>query len=207
LLDQTVGAWLDDLASAEPAPGGGAAAALTAAVGAALVSMVCHLTIGRPRYAQHDGLMRQALAEATGLRAEATGLAAADAAAFGAVTPAYRLPKDTGDEKAARTAAIQVALGGAAEVPLRTASVAARIIALAGRILAGANVNVVSDVAVAASTGRSALEAAVINVEVNLAAMTDPRRREALRAELAQHTTAARTADEIVAAVRERIGA
>ena len=205
MLDQTVGSWLEDLASDAPAPGGGAAAAMNAAVGAALVAMVCNLTIGKSRYAQHEPLMRQTLTSATELRAQAVQLAVDDAAAFGAVTDAYKLPKDTDADKTARTEAIQAALIGAADVPLRTAAVAAAIIDLAGRIMDGANVNVLSDVAVAAASARAALDAAVINVEINLGAMNDTARREALRAELDKHTAAADTADAIVTTVRERI--
>jgi methenyltetrahydrofolate cyclohydrolase len=205
VLDETVGSWLDDLASPAPAPGGGAAAAMNAAIGAALVAMVCNLTIGRPRYADHEPLMREALALATELRAQAVQLAAADAAAFSAVTDAYKLPKDTDEDKAARTRAIQAALVGAADVPLRTAAVAADIIGLAGRILDGANVNVVSDVAVAAASARAALDAAMINVEINISAMKDAPRQDALRVELDKHAAAAKAADAIVIAVRERI--
>ena len=207
MLDQTVGSWLEDLASDAPAPGGGAAAAMNAAIGAALVSMVCNLTIGKPRYVQHEPMMREALTSATELRAQAVQLAADDAAAFGAVTDAYKLPKDTDADKAARTEAIQAALVGAADVPLRTAAVAASVIDLAGRIMDGANVNVLSDVAVAAASARAALDAAVINVEINLGAMKDPARVDALRAELDKHTAAITTAAAIVAAVRERINA
>ncbi len=205
MLDQSVSSWLDDLASDAPAPGGGAAAAMNAAVGAALVAMVCNLTIGRPRYAEHEPLMRDALAAATGLRAQAVRLAADDAAAFGAVSEAYKRPRDTEAARTARTEAVQTALIGAADVPLRTAAVAAAVIDLAGRIMDGANVNVLSDVAVAAASARAALDAAAINVEVNLGAMRDAARRETSRAELVRHTAAAGTAAAIVTAVRDRI--
>ncbi len=205
VLEQEIGSWLDELASAAPAPGGGAGAAMLAAVGAALVAMVCNLTIGKPRYAEHDELMRAALAVAEELRGRAALLAAEDAVAFSAVSEAYRLPGHTEEDKAAKAAAVQAALVGAADVPMRTAAVAAQVIDLAGRVLAGANVNVISDVAVAASAARAALDAAAINVEVNIAAMRDDGRRMALRTELGQHLLAGPVADSVVAAVRERI--
>jgi methenyltetrahydrofolate cyclohydrolase len=206
VLDQEIGSWLDELASAAPAPGGGAAAAMLAAVGAGLIEMVCNLTIGKPRYAEHEELMRTALISATELRLSAGQLAAEDAAAFGAVSQAYRRPKSSDEEKAARAQAIQAALVEAADVPLRVAAVAAEVIGLSDRILAGSNVNVISDVAVAASAGRAALDSAVINVEINLSAMSDATGRAALRSDLDRLAPASAVADRVVAAVRHRIG-
>ncbi|MFL6073421.1 MAG: cyclodeaminase/cyclohydrolase family protein [Mycobacteriales bacterium] len=190
--------WLDRLASSAPAPGGGAAAAVQAAVGAALLEMVCNLTIGKPRYAAVEEAMTVARAEASAARAEALELADADAEAFGAVSEAYRLPREQED----RPARIQQALVGAAEVPLRTAELATRLIALAGSIRADANQTVVSDVAVAAVSARAALESAVINVEVNLALITDAGVRDRLAGQLAPYPVALGEADAIVAAVR-----
>jgi methenyltetrahydrofolate cyclohydrolase len=194
MREQTIGGWLDELASAAPAPGGGAVAAMHAAMAAGLVSMVCELTVGRPKYAEHEPTMREVLAEAGERRRAAIQLAADDAAAFTAVTTAYRLPKGTDEEKAARGEAIQEALREAADVPLRTAALAAEILQLARRIRPGANVNVLSDVAVAAVSARAAMQAAAVNVEVNRAAMTDVVARARLEAELA------RIGDEVAAA-------
>ncbi len=205
MLDQAIGSWLDDLASSAPAPGGGAGAAMNAAVSACLVAMVCNLTIGKPRYAAHEEVMTETLASAVALRDRAVQLADEDAAAFGAVAAAYQMPKASAAKKAARSEAIQAALIEAAAVPLRIAAVAAEIIKAAGRILEGANVNVLSDVGVAATSARAALEGATLNVEVNLAAMTDKNARTAISDELATYAWASAAADEIVAAVRERI--
>lgn len=203
--DQTIGSWLDDLASGSPAPGGGSAAALQAALGAALVSMVCNLTIGKPNYFDADAVMRQVLASATELRAQALELVSLDEQAFRSVSAAYKMPRDNDEEYAARAEAIQAALVGATEVPLRTAAVAAAVIVLAERIVAGANVNVISDVAVAAASARAALDSSAINVEVNLASLEDDERCEALRAELERHTDVASAADAVIREVQERI--
>jgi formiminotetrahydrofolate cyclodeaminase len=203
--NQTIGTWLEELASSAPAPGGGAAAALNAAVGAALVEMVCNLTIGKPRYAEHEATIRAALAEATMLRGRAQQLAADDAGAFGRVASAYKLPKDTDAQKQAREEQIQQALVGAAEVPLRTAALAGEVIRLTGRIVDGANVNVLCDVAVAAASARSALEAAVVNVEVNLAAVKDPARRKELSARLTEYLPSVVEAEAIIRSVRGRL--
>jgi methenyltetrahydrofolate cyclohydrolase len=205
MLDQPLGSWLDDLASSAPAPGGGAAAAMNAAVGACLIAMVCNLTIGKPRYAAHEEVMTESLALAVGLRDRAVQLAGEDAAAFGAVAAAYQQPKGTEDEKATRTRAIQAALVGAAAVPLRIAAVAAEIIGLASRILEGANPNVISDVGVATASALAAFEGAVLNIEVNLAAMNDGDARAAIRRELGTYATVAPAASEITSRVRERI--
>ncbi|MFJ4826699.1 cyclodeaminase/cyclohydrolase family protein [Streptomyces bacillaris] len=201
----TVGGWLDELASESSTPGGGAAAAMNAAVGAALISMVCNLTIGRPKYAPYESELTQALSEAEELRSAAVRLAGDDAEAFGAVIAAYKLAKTTEAEKQARTAAIQHALVGAADVPLRTAELAAQVIALSRRVLPGANTNVLSDVAVAASSAQAALTAAAVNVEVNLAALADETHREVVRGRLSTALTSATEAEAVVAEVRERI--
>ncbi|AHI00065.1 hypothetical protein KALB_6706 [Kutzneria albida DSM 43870] len=186
MRDQTIGDWLDQLASRAPAPGGGAVAAMHTAMAAGLVEMVCNLTIGKPRYAEHEPTMLGALREAGQCRAEAVELAERDAAAFTAVTTAYRLPKEDERDRAVRGERIQQALRAAAEVPLRTAEVAERVLELAGRIRRGANVNVLSDVDVAEHSARAALASAVVNVEVNLAAMTDQAARAELAAEVSR---------------------
>jgi formiminotetrahydrofolate cyclodeaminase len=203
--DQRLGSWLYDLASAAPAPGGGAAAALHVAVGAALVEMVCNLTIGKPRYAEHETTMVQALEQAGELRARALLLADADAEAFLAVSRAYKMPKDTEEERDARAEAIQSALVTAADVPLRTAEAAADVIGLAQRILEGANVNVISDVAVAASSARAGLEAATVNVEINLSGMADNPERSEVAARLEARRDAVLQADRVVRDVTQKI--
>src|SRR5215831_10749781 len=114
MRDDTIAAFLDQLAARVPSPGGGATAALHAAQAAALLAMVARYSDG-PRY--DAGLMGSLVTRADKLREEALGLAEADAAAFGAVADAYRLPKDTGEQQAARSAAIAEAVAGAAQPP------------------------------------------------------------------------------------------
>jgi formiminotetrahydrofolate cyclodeaminase len=205
MQQQTVGEWLDELASAAPTPGGGAAAALSVALGASLVSMVCNLTIGKPRYADHEATMRAALTRAQEARAQALRLADEDATAFGGVMAAYRLPKATEAEVAERSEAIQTALHAAADVPLRTGRLALDVLTLAEDILDGANVNVLSDVAVAAATIRAALDSAVINVLVNLASITADERRARLDSAVEEISAAVDRADAVVTSVRSRL--
>jgi formiminotetrahydrofolate cyclodeaminase len=165
--------------------------------------MVTNLTIGNPRYAEHTDTMVDARTRAGEQRRLAVRLAADDARAFTAVTDAYRLPKATDDEKAARTAAIQHALLGAAEVPRRTAVAAATVLDLAELIRPGANVNVLSDVAVAAASVRAGLDAAIINIEINMYAIKDEAERTRLGSVVAAAGRDADRADALVATVRK----
>jgi formiminotetrahydrofolate cyclodeaminase len=186
--EQPIGSWLEELSSSAPAPGGGAAAALEVAMAAALVEMVCNLTIGKPAFAEHEALMTQVRDRCAVVRVEATGLAAEDADAFTAVIAAYRLPK----EQEGRGSRIQEALVAAADVPRRTAAAASEVLDLAERIVPGANPNVVSDAAAAAGAARGALQAALVNIDANRASITDA----SLRAEL----------DEVAASIERDLG-
>jgi formiminotetrahydrofolate cyclodeaminase len=199
MREQTIGDWLDALGSARPAPGGGAAAALLVATAASLVEMVANLTIGKPRYAEHEPTMIVARDTAIQIRTSALRTAADDERAFDSVAAAYKISKDDPD----RSAAIQRTTAAAARPPLQTAELAAQVIALAEGIHDGANVNVLSDIAVAASSARAALESAAINVEVNLAALHDREHAAALANELATHLSAADTATATIRRVRE----
>jgi formiminotetrahydrofolate cyclodeaminase len=203
---QEIGAWLDELASAAPAPGGGAVAALQVATGAGLVEMVTNLTIGNPRYAEHEQTMIDARSRAGELRRTAVQLAADDATAFTAVTDAYKLPRATDEDKAARTAAIQKALLGAADVPVRTARAASTVIDLAELILPGANVNVLSDVAIAASSARAGLEGAIVNIEINRVAIRDEAEKTRLGDAIAAGERDLDRAGAVVATVRKGLG-
>jgi len=166
----TLDGWIDELAGGAPVPGGGSAAALAGALAAALVAMVTRLTIGRKAYAGAEPRMRQVLAEAEALRGQLRRLVDDDAAAYAKVTAAYKLPKD--DPR--RRRAVDEALVGAAEVPVVVARGANRLIALAREVEAIGNRNASSDARVGAALARAALEGAVENVRVNVAALSEP---------------------------------
>jgi len=205
--EETIGGFLDGLASSAPVPGGGGAAALSAALGAALVAMVCNLTIGQEKYRAHEDTMARVLVAATEQRALALALAAEDGAAYGAVRAAYGLPRATDEEKRARAARIQEALKAAADVPLRTLAVAARIIDLCAEALPGGNPNVVSDVGVGALSARAALDGAALNVRINLTLIKDEDYKTRTAAELERGLAAGRAqAGEVTRQVDERIG-
>jgi formiminotetrahydrofolate cyclodeaminase len=186
ILDLTVGDLLERLGSSDPSPGGGAAAALAGALGAALVQMTANLTIGRPRLADVEDQARRIEDRAGALRRQLAELGDADSAAFDTVSAAYKLPRTDDAQKAARTQAIQSALHTAAEVPMQTARVCAEVLAVAEEAAPILNPAVISDVVVGAVLIQAALESAAINVEINLAAMTDASAAERFSGELRQ---------------------
>lgn len=204
MREQTIGSYLDDLAAKIPAPGGGAAAALHAAQGAALVEMVANYTSG-PKYAAHAEQITEIRKLAADHRSRALELAVEDAEAFSKVAAAYQLPKDTAERKALRSTAIQEATIGAARPPADTIGVAAGVVLLAQRLLPIANRNVISDIAAAADAARAAASTGLVNVEINLTAIKDETITERLRANIVGAESLLREADELVAAVRTSI--
>jgi formiminotetrahydrofolate cyclodeaminase len=149
--------------------------------------------------------MRTILAEATELRSRALRLAAEDARAYGAVSEAYALPKETDAQRQARTEQIQRALVAATEVPLDTAMVAADLIHLTGRIVNLANVNALADLAAATASARAALEAALISVEANVAAISDRGRYKTFIERMTALSWLAAEAERTVAGIRSNL--
>lgn len=206
MQQESLGTFLDQLASSAPTPGGGSVAALCGALSAALSSMVANLTLGREKYRDVEPTVREALETSERLRAEFTQLIADDIAAYGVLSAAYRLPKATPEEQAQRSAQIQEALQGAAEAPLRIAERARQALDLCRTLGEIGNVNVISDVGVAAITAHAALESAELNVLINLKAMKDHALAEALLQRLnAARGGAAPMTQDILATVREKM--
>jgi formiminotetrahydrofolate cyclodeaminase len=206
IRDQKLGDFLDRLADRVPAPGGGAVAALHAAQGAALLGMVARYTTGE-RYAEHQVTISRIITEVDELRGIALRLAEADADAFTAVTDAYALPKSTDEEKAARSAAVGQALVNAAWPPAQVISVAGMVVDLAGALVAIGNPNVISDVAAAAEAARAAAATARVNVEINLAGITDEQVSLEMIAETGKADDIIARAEQVTAAVRDQIRA
>jgi formiminotetrahydrofolate cyclodeaminase len=165
--------FLDALASGDPTPGGGSAAALAGALGAALAAMVANLTIGRKRYVEVDTQMQAVLREAETLRGRLTALVAEDANAYEQVRAAYRLPKESADDLAARSAAIQAAMQGASMTPLETMRACIAVLRLAEQAATLGNVNAATDGAVGALLAQAGLRGAALNVRVNLGGIDD----------------------------------
>jgi glutamate formiminotransferase/formiminotetrahydrofolate cyclodeaminase len=168
-----VGEFLDELASNSPAPGGGSVAALGGALGAALVSMVSNLTIGKEKYRESWAEMEGVRAASDGLRREFVRLMNADTESFNSFMAAMKLPKGTDEEKSARTEAIQRASKIATETPLRTLERCAEMAELAARAAKLGNPNAASDVGSAALFAMSAGRAAAYNVRINLPDIND----------------------------------
>lgn len=182
--------FLNALASGEATPGGGAAAGVAGAMGAALVAMVCRLTIGRPKYAEVSDELSAVAAEADRLRGELLRLAAADADAYHAFSAALALPKATESERAARAEARRRALVGATEVPLRVVTLARRVADLAVPAAERGNQTARSDAVSAILLARAAAGISSLNVRTNLALLKDAAYAERVDGELTEHLDA-----------------
>jgi formiminotetrahydrofolate cyclodeaminase len=169
----TIAAFLDDLASERPTPGGGGAAAVSGAIGAALVSMVCNLTIGKKNYEAVSEELKAVLADAETLRAELTGAIEEDVIAFNSVMGAYGLPRGTDEEKAKRTEAIQHALRAATLAPLRVCEACFEVIELSRAVADKGNLNVISDAGVAVLAANAGLRSSALNVYINAKGIKD----------------------------------
>jgi methenyltetrahydrofolate cyclohydrolase len=205
--DKTIAAFLDDLASERPTPGGGGAAAVCGAIGAALVSMVANLTIGKKNYEAVSEELKAVNEKAERLRAELTGAIEEDVTAFNSVMGAYGLPRATEEEKAKRTAAIQAALKDATLAPLRAVKACFEVMRLSAAVAEKGNLNVISDAGVAVLAANAGLRSAALNVFINAKAIKDRDFAEKQLAEVnALLTQAAEITEEVYRTVRLKIG-
>jgi glutamate formiminotransferase/formiminotetrahydrofolate cyclodeaminase len=204
---QAPGAFLEALASAEPTPGGGSAAAYSCAAGAALVAMVARLTIGRKKYADVEEQMRAVLAKAEALDREMQAAVTQDMAAFDALMAAYRLPKENEEQQNLRSQAVEQATLEAARVPLLVARKAVEVMEIALQVTALGNLNAISDGASGASMARAALTGAGYNVRINVPGLQDQQAAQSMLAELSGYELrAAETEEKIRAELRQRAG-
>ena len=173
IKDTAIEPFLDQLASSAATPGGGSAAAILGGMGAALVSMVCNLTIGKKKYADVEDDMKEVLAKAEDLRHRMTAMIQDDVRAFDTVMGAYGMPKETDEEKEARGAAIQDALKMATDVPIRCCRLAREVIDLSLIASEKGNINVISDAGVGVLSAYAALRSAALNVDINAKMISD----------------------------------
>jgi formiminotetrahydrofolate cyclodeaminase len=179
-LDRQLREYLDDLASAKPTPGGGSTAAVSGAMGAALVCMVARLTLGKAEYAAVHTEVEEIVQSTEALRTRFQILMFEDMEAYGRLSACFKLPKATGEEKAARTRVIQASLVDAALVPLEMAERAIELVHYCQRIAEIGNKNVLSDIATASTLASSAATGASWMVRVNIQGLKDQTQAEEL---------------------------
>lgn len=182
---QPIEQFLNELASKSATPGGGSAAAIMGAQGAALLSMVCNLTIGKPKFADVESDMQALLAQSEALRAQLTDFIQADVDVFNRVMAAYGLPKESDEDKAARTVAIQAVMREATQVPLDCAKACAKVIELSQIAADKGNPNVISDAGAGLMAAYGGLKTAALNVYINAGSLKDRDFADSKLAELA----------------------
>jgi formiminotetrahydrofolate cyclodeaminase len=207
IAQQPLNTFLDNLASSAPTPGGGSAAAVIGAMGAALVSMVCNVTLGKKGLEAVESDMMRVRNESEALRARLTSMVADDVAAFDGLMAAYRMPKASDEEKSRRAAAIQSTLRAATETPLACARACAQVIALSRLAGEKGYAGVVSDAGVAVLAANSALRSAALNVYINAPSLKDRGYADAAVAEIEKlRTDGARESEAVFNLVRSRLG-
>jgi formiminotetrahydrofolate cyclodeaminase len=205
--DKTVEKFLSDLASAAPTPGGGSAAALIGAMGAACISMVCNVTLGKKGQEAVSSEMMAVRTSSERLRARLTAMVSDDINAFNTLMEAYRLPKASDSEKSERAKAIQAGLKTATEAPLDCARVCAEVIGIARRAAEHGYSGVISDAGVGVLAAQAALRSASLNVAINLPNLKDQAYAGAANQEM-EHLLefGARESEAVFAIVRGRLG-
>ena len=173
LTEKPVRSFLDELASSAPAPGGGSVAALAGALGAALISMVNNLTIGKEKYAGVQDDISALLKKSESLRKKLADLLEEDVAVYTKLSQTMKMPRDTEEQKAARAKAMDKDLKAAADVPLRVAEACVSVMELCRPVAEKGNVNAVSDVGVGILMAEAGLRSAALNVLINLGWIKD----------------------------------
>jgi formiminotetrahydrofolate cyclodeaminase len=202
---QTLQEFLGALASEAPTPGGGTAAAVAGAMGAALAGMVATLTLSREKYAQAHDAVRPIGEAAAAARSELLALARRDAEAYDAVVAARRLPRESEEQKTSRARAVAAATRQAAEIPMETARLTVRLLESLPELVEKGNPNAASDAGAAALLLEAATEAALLNVSINLSGAEDPDFVSRMQKETADlQVEAQRLRSHVLAGVRKR---
>ncbi len=173
ITQSSIEKFLDDLASGSATPGGGSVAAVMGAMGAALVSMVCNVTIGKQGYEAVDADMKSVLDAAEKVRRRLTATVAEDIAAVDGLMAAYQLPKSSDEDKARRSAAIQISMRRATETPIECARACAEVIALSRRASEHGYLGVLGDGGVGVLAGFAGLRSAALDVYINAPSLKD----------------------------------
>ncbi|MCF7891052.1 cyclodeaminase/cyclohydrolase family protein [Candidatus Bipolaricaulota bacterium] len=171
--NQKLGDFLEDLASSKPAPGGGSAAAVAGALGAALSSMVANLTLGKEKYKEVESKFEGILERAERLRNEFLEAVEEDVKAYNEVMAAYGLPKETEEEKEKRRETLQSALKGATRPPFKMAELADEVLELSKECALSGNTHAVTDAGASAILAEATVRTALLNVDINLSSISD----------------------------------
>jgi formiminotetrahydrofolate cyclodeaminase len=201
--DLTLSAFAEQLASAEPVPGGGSASAVAGALAASLVAMVARLSLDRPKYEAYRSSNERGLALADAARVRLMTLADDDARAYARFSAARKLPRETADERAARESATNVAARLASDVPLAVVRECAQLLQAIASLAGRSNLNAASDLEVAARLSAAAAHGASANVMINLPMVGDEQYAGVARAEL---NDLLRDVDRTLAKVSQRVG-
>lgn len=206
LVSRSVREFVEEVASSSPAPGGGSVSALAGSLGAALGCMVARLTIGKPGYEGAAGEIQDALQKLEALRKDMLAIVEEDTQAFNRVSAAYQMPKESGPQKLERSKAIQDALKGATQVPLRLTRKCGSALDLLKVLAAKGNPSACSDAGVGALLAYAGLQGASLNVEINLGGLKDQEFTARTRKELEGNTAfAEEKLKETLAACRSRM--
>ena len=173
LAEMQVTDFVNLMASDAPAPGGGSAAALEGALGAALTAMVCALTVGKKKYADVQELAVESQKKAEDLKARFVDVMDRDTEAFNAVSAVFAMPKDTDEQKAARKAAMQEALKGCTKTPFEMMQLACETLELTRSLVGRLNASAASDLGCSALSLRAAIQGAWLNVLINISGIAD----------------------------------
>ncbi|MGA9767711.1 MAG: cyclodeaminase/cyclohydrolase family protein [Blastocatellia bacterium] len=199
-LANSIGLFPDMVAAGTPTPGGGSVAALCGVMAASLGQMVCNLTIGKPRFADHEPRLKDIRDELERSGMQLRELIAEDAASFDSVLRAYRLPKETDEQKQERASQVQAATLFAINVPLDTAERSFEVLKHLRELADIGNPNALSDMAVGAQLAQTAIKGASYNVRVNLGSLTDKEAADKVEKQIARLIDASRViAEEIEA--------
>ncbi|MGI8928474.1 MAG: cyclodeaminase/cyclohydrolase family protein [Candidatus Limnocylindrales bacterium] len=203
LANLTLTEFSERLASAEPVPGGGSAAAVAGSIAASLVAMVARLSLDRPKYEPYRATNERALETAEAARTKLLRLADDDARAYGGFSAARKMPRDTPELDEARNRATEVAARDASEVPLAVARECARLLEVIATLAGRSNLNAASDLEVAGRLSAAAVHGAAANVMINLPSVADERYAGGTRVEL---NDLLRDADRTLARVTQYVG-
>ena len=206
LASMKINSFLSELASSSPAPGGGSVAALAGSLGAALSSMVCNLTIGKEKYIDVLDEIKETLKKSEKIRKNLIRLIDEDTKAFNDVMKAFKMPKESENQKEKRRKAIQEGYKNAAKVPFKTAEICEKIFEVAKIVAKKGNQNSITDSAVSAIMAKAGIESAILNVKINLGSIKDENFVKKISSELTKLQNAAdKKTSEILKIVNSKI--